>query len=83
MQFSPSAPRPLTAAQIKRQLWINHMTLKQWAADNGYSYNTVSAVMSGKIKVSRNYGKGYDIALALGLVVETADGELLRAPVRP
>jgi gp16 family phage-associated protein len=80
-----SAPRtykePLTPAQIKRQMWANGMTLKRWAADNGYTYSTVSAVMSGKIKVKMNYGKGYEIAIKLGLVVETIDGDLIRAKV--
>jgi gp16 family phage-associated protein len=70
---------PLTAAQIKRQLWLEGRTLKTWAAENGYAYSTVSAVMSGKIKVVRNYGVGFDIARKLGLVLETANGEIVRA----
>jgi gp16 family phage-associated protein len=70
---------PYTPAQIKRRLWANKTTLKQWALDNNYAYSTVSAVMSGKIKVTMNYGKGYEIAIRLGLVVETVDGELIRA----
>jgi gp16 family phage-associated protein len=74
-----SVRSPLTAAQIKRQLWIEGRTLKIWASENGYVYGTVSAVMSGKIKVMRNYGVGFDIARKLGLVVETASGEIIRA----
>jgi gp16 family phage-associated protein len=70
---------PLTAAQIKRQLWLEGRTLKLWAAENGYAYGTVSAVMSGKIKVARNYGVGFDIARKLGLVVEAENGSLIRA----
>jgi gp16 family phage-associated protein len=75
----PSARRPLSPGQIKRQLWLNGQTLKAWAAVNGYAYSTVSAVMSGKIKLSRDYGIGYDIACKLGLIVETENGIALRA----
>lgn len=74
-------PAPLTAMQIKRQMWAQNTTLKEWAAKNGYPYDTVSAVMSGKIKVKRPYGQGFEIAKKLGLVIETADGEILRAKV--
>jgi gp16 family phage-associated protein len=70
---------PLTAAQIKRQLWLEGRTLKSWAAENGYAYGTVSAVMSGKIKVVRNYGVGFDIARKLCLIVESENGSLIRA----
>ncbi len=62
--------QPLTPAQVKRQLWLKGSTLKAWASDNGYAYSTVSAVMSGKIKLTRNYGKGYDIAVKLGLIID-------------
>jgi gp16 family phage-associated protein len=62
--------QPLTPAQVKRQLWLKGRTLKAWASENGYAYSTVSAVMSGKIKLTRNYGTGYDIAVKLGLVVD-------------
>jgi gp16 family phage-associated protein len=75
----PAFVPPYTPAQIKRRLWANKTTLKQWAMDNDYAYSTVSAVMSGKIKVTMNYGKGFEIATKLGLVVETVDGELIRA----
>jgi gp16 family phage-associated protein len=64
-----SGKRPLSPEQIKRQLWLNGSSLKAWAAANGYAYHTVSAVMSGKIKLKRSYGTGYDIALKLGLIV--------------
>jgi gp16 family phage-associated protein len=79
-QLGTFAP-PYTPAQIKRRLWANKMTLKRWAADNGYAYSTVSAVMSGKIKVTLTYGSGYEIAIKLGLIVETTDGEIVRAKV--
>jgi gp16 family phage-associated protein len=74
---------PLSPEQIKRRLWFEGRTLKQWAHDEGYAYSTVSAVMSGKIKVKRNYGIGFEIASKLGLVVETKSGELLRAERLP
>jgi gp16 family phage-associated protein len=73
---------PLTPAQVKRRLWREGRTLKAWAAEHGYAYSTVSAVMSGKIKVARTYGVGYDIAIKLGLIVETGAGEVLRAESR-
>jgi hypothetical protein len=44
LEFAP----PYTPAQIKRRLWANKTTLKQWAIDNDYAYSTVSAVMSEK-----------------------------------
>jgi gp16 family phage-associated protein len=79
MSIDIPAQQPLTAAQIKRQLWLEGRTLKSWAAENCYAYGTVSAVMSGKIKVVRNYGVGFDIARKLGLVVETENGNVIRA----
>lgn len=69
--------RPQTAAQIKQRLWREGSSLKDWAARHGYSYSTVSAVMSGKIKVARNYGVGFEIALRLGLVVEDERGGVI------
>jgi gp16 family phage-associated protein len=81
---TPAAPKPpLSAAQIKRLLWLEGRTLKTWAEENGYAYSTVSAVMSGKIKVLRNYGTGYEIAKKLGLIVEAVDGRIRRARARP
>ncbi|MGL5003331.1 MAG: DNA-binding protein [Casimicrobium sp.] len=68
---------PLTPAQIKQRLWFRGDTLKSWAQANGYSYGTVSAVMTGRLKVTRNYGVGYDIARKLGLVIETASGRIV------
>jgi gp16 family phage-associated protein len=79
MPTNISMRAPRTAAQIKRALWLEGRTLKLWAAEHGYAYGTVSAVMSGKIKVMRNYGTGFDIACKLGLVVESENGTLLRA----
>lgn len=76
-----SVTPPLTPMQLKRKLWAEGSSLKQWAAENGYQYQTVSAVVNGKIKVKRPYGTGFDIATKLGLVVEAANGELLRAKV--
>ena len=77
-----TTPRePLTPSQVKRQMWAKNTTLKQWAETHGYPYNTVSAVMTGKIKCKQNYGRGYEIATKLGLIVESADGEITRAKV--
>jgi gp16 family phage-associated protein len=80
----PAATKhPLTPEQVKRRLWLEGRTLKVWAAEHGYAYSTVSAVMSGKIKVKQRYGIGFEIASKLGLVVETKQGELLRAERLP
>jgi gp16 family phage-associated protein len=76
-----AVPTPLTPMQLKRKLWAEGSSLKQWAEDNGYKYQTVSSVVNGKIKVKRPYGQGFEIATKLGLVVEAANGELLRAKV--
>lgn len=76
-----STKTPLTPAQVKRQLWAKGTTLRAWSEANGYSYSTVASVMCGRLKIRQNYGQGFEIATKLGLVVETPDGELLRAKV--
>lgn len=55
----------LSAAEIKTRLREQGMTLKQWAEQKGYPYDTVSCVVRG---VNRGtYGLGHRIAVGLGL----------------
>ncbi|MEJ2802890.1 hypothetical protein WAE61_13475 [Comamonadaceae bacterium PP-2] len=60
-----AASRPLSGSEAKALLRQRGLTLKQWAASNGYAYDTVSAVVRGVQRA--NYGVGYRIALQLGL----------------
>ena len=76
-----SSSKPLTPAQIKRKLWAEGSTVRAWSEANGYSYSTVASVMCGRIKLNRCYGKSFEIATKLGLVVESANGDLIRAQV--
>ncbi len=82
MSLASSPGLPMTAAQIKQKLRHEGTTLKAWAELRGYAYGTVSAVMSGKIKVVRNYGVGFEIARELGLILELADGSVVHAERR-
>lgn len=55
----------MNGQQVKRKLWSEGTTLKQWAEQNGYSARLVSDVVRG---INRgNYGKGYEIAVKLGM----------------
>ena len=55
----------MTGEQIKRKLRSEGKTIRQWADEHGFSYILVSRVIRG---VQRgNYGKGHDIAVALGM----------------
>ena len=55
----------MTASQVKERLSAQGITVKQWAAKNGYDLETVYKVLQGVRKC--NYGKGHEIAVALGL----------------
>ena len=48
------------ANDIKHRLRQQNMTLKQWAASNGYTYHTVSNVMRGVNKAT--FGAGREVA---------------------
>lgn len=48
------------ANDIKHRLYQKKSTLKQWAAENGYPYHTVSNVMRGLNKAS--FGIGREVA---------------------
>ncbi|HEX7866564.1 MAG TPA: DNA-binding protein [Variovorax sp.] len=59
--------RPLTPDEVKTQLRELGFTLKEWAAANGYAYDTVSCVVRGIHRAT--YGVGHRIAIQLGLKV--------------
>ena len=55
----------MTREQVKSHLSAQGKTIKQWADENGYDRETVYKVFQGVRKA--NYGKGHEIAVALGL----------------
>ena len=62
-----------TPEEVKQRLRNEGKTLKQFAADHGFSYVEVCRVMNGTIKGFR--GRGHLIAVTLGLKVPgTAEG---------
>ncbi|MDR1995135.1 DNA-binding protein [Azonexus sp.] len=56
-----------TANQIKHRLRQQGKTLKQFAAEHGFRYRTVSDVVRG-LRIG-NYGEGREVRIALGLPV--------------
>lgn len=57
--------KPITVQQLKAKLLREGKTLKQWATETGYSYNTVCKVVGGTRKGF--YGIGHEIAVRLGI----------------
>lgn len=57
-----------TPNQIKHRLRQQGHTLKSWAAEQGFSYRTVTDVMRGIRKGC--FGEGRDVRQALGLPVD-------------
>ena len=57
-------PYEQTPETVKQYLCLHGITLKQWANDNGFSYNLVKDVMYGRVKGS--HGTSHHIAVALG-----------------
>lgn len=55
----------MSGMDVKRKLWSEGSSLKKWAAEHGYNYEAVSRIVSGRHR--GNYGKGYEIAVALGM----------------
>ncbi len=55
----------MTGDQAKRKLREQGITLRAWAERAGYDYQTVSRVVRG-VQLG-NFGKGHDIAVALGM----------------
>lgn len=48
------------ANDIKQRLYQQKLTVKQWAASNGYAYHTVSNVLRGVNKAT--FGAGREVA---------------------
>lgn len=60
----------LSPEEVKTRLRERGLTLKQWAEQNKYPYDTVSCVVRG---VNRGtFGLGYRIAVELGLKTKEA-----------
>lgn len=55
----------ITSSQVKAHLASQGKTVKQWAAEHNFDLETVYKVLQGVRKC--NYGKGHEIAVALGL----------------
>ncbi|MBU9260527.1 DNA-binding protein [Burkholderia multivorans] len=55
----------MTGEAVKRKLREQGKTIKEWAEEHGYDYVLVSRVIRGVQKA--NYGKGHDVAVALGM----------------
>lgn len=58
-----------TPEQVKADFLAKGITISQWARDNNYTPRDVSLVLNGQIK--GRYGKGHDIAVALGIKAST------------
>lgn len=65
--MAPKPPRkkPLTADQVREKFRKEGKTVKQWAIENKFDPNRVYRVLGGFDKAL--YGKGYEIAVRLGL----------------
>lgn len=62
---APRGERPLSPEEVKTRMKEQGLTLKRWAADRGYPYDTVSCVLRGVNRAT--YGIGHRIAVELGL----------------
>lgn len=54
-----------TPDQVKADFLASGITISQWAREHNYTPREVSLVLNGQIK--GRYGKGHDIAVALGI----------------
>lgn len=61
----------MTGEAAKRKLREQGKTIKQWAEENGYPYVLVSRVIRGVQKA--NYGKGHEVAVALGMKIRAGE----------
>lgn len=66
-----------TAEEAKRHITSRGVTISQWARDNGYTPREVSLVLNGQIKGL--YGKGFEIAVKLGMRPAPPSSEEQRA----
>jgi gp16 family phage-associated protein len=55
----------MTADQVKAKFKREGRTITQWAKERGYKRHTVYLVLNGQMKGL--YGKGHEIAVALGM----------------
>lgn len=62
---NPHQTQPLTKEQVYQRLYQQDKTLKQWAEEKGYTYQTAIRVMNGSSKAMR--GESLAIAIDLGL----------------
>ena len=60
-------PVPKTPEQVKAELLANGITISEWARIHDYTPREVSLVLNGQVK--GRYGRGHQIAVALGLKV--------------
>lgn len=58
-------PDPKTPDEVKADFLARGLTISGWARSNGYKPREVSLVLNGQVK--GRYGKGHDIAVALGI----------------
>lgn len=54
-----------TPEQVKADFLASGITISQWARSKGYKPREVSLVLNGQVK--GRYGKGHEIAVALGI----------------
>lgn len=59
----------MTGEQVKRKLREQGKTLRQWAMEHEFDYILVSRIIRGVQK--GNFGKGHEVAVALGMKKET------------
>lgn len=58
---------PLTKDQVKQRLSAAGCTIMLWSEQNNFDREVVSRVLHGACKAK--YGKGHDIAVALGMKI--------------
>lgn len=63
----------MTADQVKAKFKREGKTFTQWAREHGYKRHTVYLVLNGQMKGL--YGKGHEIAVALGMKTTTDSTE--------
>lgn len=64
---------PLSPDQVKARLRRGGITITGWAQTNGYKRRDVYRVLNGQLKA--HYGRAYEIAVALGLIVPDSEAE--------
>jgi gp16 family phage-associated protein len=67
---------PKTPDEVKADLLARGMTISGWARANGFKPREVSLVLNGQVK--GRYGRGHDIAVALGLKLSADDDSVDR-----